>query len=350
MRKLLLLIILLAIIIAAAPFIDGYLFKQQFMTTIFALPQTYKNKSVKFDVVEYHQGWLHSTAKLRVSFTDPKDQQILPGGINADVEITHGPIVYNSVKDTYALAMASMNNKIYLPAVIQQMIAPSLQSAPLVETYTIASFANTWSTLIKISPITIPYVGTLTIADSSTTDEFTSINNKLVKIDIGYDTGAITFKSAGTMPSIPSFYILPGASAFTATRNIDNSWNSISQQSFQSIAATWPSSQSITINNIVTNTKSGLGTNKLYQVSSDLTIRNITTPNFVITSMSGIKGSFSITDLNPAGLDEYQNATGDDFQTAASVLKKVFTATTNINLALAFNSDAGALSSIFKLS
>src|SRR6266496_3821808 len=140
MRKLIILLIFLVVIAAAIPFVDGYLYKKEFISVVSSMAERYNDKSLKVEIVEYNLGWLHSTAKTHVTSTDPETLKYMPEGVTIDNEISHGPFVYDSANDQYRFACAYDVSRISLPSSLQKMLMPTQPDQPIFESDTVASF------------------------------------------------------------------------------------------------------------------------------------------------------------------------------------------------------------------
>lgn len=347
MRKLLFLIIVVAAIIGSIPFIIGYQFKQQFIAIVTSLPAA-SSSAIKVEVIEYRLGWLNSFARLRVSSTDPAFNKYYADGIIIDDLIAHGPIVFDSVTNQYKLGAATIVSYVYLPQSLQKMLTSNQENKPFSEIQIIIMFGNVWHSITKIMPISLPWLGELRFADSTSTARFELQNNQLTEFSTTHDTGAISFKSNGDNTSITSFYIQPSRFIISATRAFDSIWNTSQNLSIPSITLN-AGNQSLAITNITGDFKQGIDASRLYQLSTNFQIKTINSPAYFITDFTDIRFLLEMNDLNPDGLNTFGKAARVNPKFAVVTLRDMFTPTSKLNLSLSFNSSAGALNSMIKI-
>ncbi len=349
MRKLIILLIVLVAIIAMIPFVDGYLFKKEFINVITSMAASGNDKSLKVEITEYHLGWLHSSASIRVSSTDPETMKHFPEGITIDSEITNGPFVYDSTNDKYTFAYAYVISRTYLPSNVQKILMPTQQDQPVFEVDTLASSSNTWISRIKVAPISIPELGVLTFGDSTTTLNFSMQDGQVTSFNTTHDMGAILLRNLSGNASLPSFTLQPTHSKLDATRNTAGYWSTSATFTGSGFSINWPNNGSMTLSGIDGKSFNGIDANNLSQLNTEINIKSISSPTYFISSFSDVHASFGMNNLNPAGFSKYNDKV-IDAQTAASNLKNLLTPTSSINWKLSFNSNPGALSSSTNIS
>lgn len=131
MRKLLLSSSIIVLAVVATPYVDGLIFKKQYLNLVDQLQQLQFSPQVKtqIDISDYHVGWLTSTADIKVTATstDPKMLKygIPPLEFHSKLLVNHGPIVFHNTKPV--LALASMQQSIFLPPMLKGFISESDQ-------------------------------------------------------------------------------------------------------------------------------------------------------------------------------------------------------------------------------
>ncbi|MES2217384.1 MAG: DUF945 family protein [Pseudomonadota bacterium] len=98
-------VVLIIVAVLAAPFVDGFFFKQNYYKMIAARHAS----GAPINIVEYHLGWLSSTAKLEIaSGNNPKAK------ITIDQVIQHGPIIADPDTHNHKFAEATIASHIHL--------------------------------------------------------------------------------------------------------------------------------------------------------------------------------------------------------------------------------------------
>jgi len=152
MRKLMVIIILLIIIIAGVPWVDGYIFKQQYLNTLVAANKLLTQQGV-IKVVEYRQGWLGSDVKI--SYTANNNGPVASTLVMSpswDVvqHIAHGPVVYDHINNQWALGMAAFQSDIDLPV-------PMVKES--VHTDTFVNFFGDYLSRVTMPPFSVAVPG-----------------------------------------------------------------------------------------------------------------------------------------------------------------------------------------------
>jgi hypothetical protein len=147
-------VVLLLIVIAvvlAIPFIDGYMFKQQYLKMIAA-----RNASMmtKISVDEYNLGWLTSTATLTIKTSNPK------GNITINQVIEHGPYPQDHRNnDVRTFAEAMITSDVHLNKKIENFLFGTSNAMTggggLMHVLTLVSFTEDYSSYIVIAPFNI---------------------------------------------------------------------------------------------------------------------------------------------------------------------------------------------------
>src|SRR5690606_39136734 len=90
------------------------------------------DKAVSVKILEYHQGWFNSSAK--VSITSKTDMAGVPVPSNAppstyttpsiilDQNISHGPIARDGGSGSWVLALATIQSRIHLPTSVEALL------------------------------------------------------------------------------------------------------------------------------------------------------------------------------------------------------------------------------------
>ena len=158
-------VILLLIVVAvlAAPFGDGFYFKQQYYKMIDARNSL---NITKVSIDEYNLGWLKSTAILSVKSGNSK------GTIVINQTIDHGPYLKDPRNpDTHKFAEAVISSDVHLNKSIEDFLlghSGGNGGGGVMHASTTVSFANNYTTDISIAPFNVK-VPPSTVNGSSST-------------------------------------------------------------------------------------------------------------------------------------------------------------------------------------
>ncbi len=147
-------------ILALLPWIDGFIFKRQYVKFIAAVAQL--DPQTKIEVVEYRQGWFNSSAKVEVllPINNIPTFAASPMRITLDEQISHGPLVHNPISDSKTFALAAIRGTVYLPApVIAALLLGNQVNSGAVQVNTVATFGNEYMTQVKTPVLNLQLPG-----------------------------------------------------------------------------------------------------------------------------------------------------------------------------------------------
>lgn len=131
------LVVTVVVGIALVPWLDGYLFKQNYLMLIETLN---KENNANIKVVEYRLGWFGSYARLEV---DSQGKAMDQGAAGADAiklppykftieqTISHGPIVHDTTEDAWSLGRAMIHSDVTFPQVFKVILSNQSQLSDL---------------------------------------------------------------------------------------------------------------------------------------------------------------------------------------------------------------------------
>lgn len=184
----------------ALPWIDGYMFKQQYLNYVAAAAPA---NGLKVSIEEYHQGWLHSDAKMVVQYVPQANElpnpmtSMLPEKFIMEQKITHGPLVRNPLTQRWTIAMAAVNTTFHLPAEIERMLLGSQASEGLVKVSMVAMFGGKFVNQFTMPVIskTIPQVGSFTWQGLNGTSSVLMSGSTMAHAEANVTIGALTAQS-----------------------------------------------------------------------------------------------------------------------------------------------------------
>lgn len=344
-------LIIIIILLILPPWVDGYLFKKNYQHTIAAVNQSIQEGGglIQLKIIDYSLGIFHSKATVQITATDKDLAKLFPDGMVFEDKISHGPIVRNSQTDSYTLAFANTTSQLYLPSAISNVVFGSTAKIPFVQANTNISFRGVWDQQLKISPLTLPHLGSLAFQDSSSQSFYQIEESKIQDVQTSSTIGAISFQ--GNNPYITSVMIQPMTYTQMLKRSSKALWNANSTLAVPNIKVKLADGKEMNLNQLQVSNSKGINAQGLYDSALKFMMNGMTVTNseFPIFNASSI--AIAIRDLNPEGLNEYSNylkqhpALADNNETAMlqDLAKKLLTPTTRIEVNLNFNTSEGTL-------
>lgn len=118
-----LLVIFIIVFIGMVPFIDGYIFEQNYLATIDTFNAEY---GYQIKVISYRLGWLQSHATLQVQ---AKTRGTYSNIIKIEQDIIHGPFLHDSEQHTWQLGQAMILSDIDFPVELKSLLIKQGDSA-----------------------------------------------------------------------------------------------------------------------------------------------------------------------------------------------------------------------------
>ncbi len=365
MRRFILLLLFIAIGAAAgSPFVYGVLFKQEMMRLVDVINS---GGLIKLSVMDYKRGWAVSQAHIKVEpgtvFLDNPAMKPALAGNNAsmvvDIQIQHGPLIYNPIEKRYALAYGSVSGFISLPDQIETVLYGKKSPNGFMQFDAVSSFKGNWFSQYKIPPITLP--STDVAGRWGGMDAVFHVDVKQDKLEKYYTKATINaLEVRAEKPEAAE--MIPNVNAQPIT--YENSMNNTHGYAFNSVFSTPSvvivsgSTPVFALKNLkqVYTQKSNLSDN-LLNIYSSLTLDTFSLINFPIhLNKSGIY--FNIKNLNAKEYDElYDYATSikramteEELTKLQSLIPKIISPSSYLTIDIGMNTSDGVLVMNSKLS
>lgn len=349
-----LLVLILVVGIGLIPYIDGYLFKRDFLNLIASLNQ--QNRShLNIEVMEYHLGWLKSKAKFRITYTDKEwNRYIMPGIIINDV-ISHGPLVFDQIQNKFGVAYATLQASGDIPLQWRNY-SLNKNTQDFFQSYSRVNFDNSWDQQFQISPLNIPDLGIIRIQPSATHFKFTMDQGRVQEINSVSNIGSIAIETDVNVPNqkIQLITIQPFSIQHLMSRQANDLWNTKNQTAIPAINVQMLDGSSAMLNQV------SMMTSKTYNADNftsnvDLTIKNVILPSYsVISNVSTLHFTFALNNFSAQGLKDYmtfmrstdikQLVLENQTSQLASVIGRVLTPQSIATSTLNLNSSLGTFS------
>lgn len=344
-------LIVIIILLTIPPFIDGYYFKNSYQNMIAAINRSLEESGgdIQIKIVDYRLGIFHSTAKLQITTTDKEFAKLFADGITIEDQISHGPIVRDAHTGSYTLAYATTATQVYLPASISSVIFGKNAQIPFIQARTNISLRGVWDQQLKISPLTLPQLGSFAFQDSQSQSIYQVDQNSIQDSKTTSTIGAISFQ--GNNPYLSSVMIQPMTYTQTLNKSGKGIWNSNSQLTAPAIQVKWLNGREMLMNQLQLSTNKGINAQGLYDSTFKMMLNGMTLTDSEILPLTASSATIAIRDLNPDGLNEYLNyfkqhqalESKDEVAALQELSKKLLTPTTRVEISLNANTKEGLL-------
>jgi uncharacterized protein YdgA (DUF945 family) len=196
-KRIFIFLLLLVFLLGLFPLADGIIFKRGYLALI-----DY-NSHGKAQVQDYSMGWLSSTAKIYLPFSDGK------GGVTLDETIYHGPYLINPLTDEREFKQAAVVTIVHLDPKSESYLLGNNSGNGVLQMTTLVSFTNHFTTQV-MSPVFTIKVGSqgkIVFQGVSGTIDATVENNFIKSTSSDLHLGAISGESNGiTVSATPSTF------------------------------------------------------------------------------------------------------------------------------------------------
>lgn len=156
------LFIIFVIAAASAPYVDGLIFKHEYMKLLAQLQQLDINDNVttQITVENYHVGWLTSTADLKAITTnhDPRMAKVgFPSiEMTSKLVVHHGPVIIDNNKPKFAFA--EMEQYVFLPSMLKGFLSETDKGFLQIKG-SINFSTHAWTSTMTVQPMTFGPLG-----------------------------------------------------------------------------------------------------------------------------------------------------------------------------------------------
>jgi uncharacterized protein YdgA (DUF945 family) len=354
------LVVLVFAVIGLSPWIAGFIFKENYLNLIEIIN---RDNRVKVDVLEYHSGWFNSHAKIQVTpihFPLVKSEQnpIIPPSFTIEHTIAHGPLVFDKIKNGYTIACASIQSFVHLPPPIEARILGNQSTQGLVQINSLATFGGDWFNNIRMPLLNIPTSSfSKMIWQGLTSDfNFSVFGDFIQKVDLKMQVGSLAVEGDNQSP-ISAMTIQSISYENNATRQPIGLWNGAANVSVPTVSVKESDGSSVVVDSLAGSSSFGIS-GDTYHLDSQLSIKSILTPNFLITNISPAKIALAIKGINAQALVEFMQTvrsrgskpfTPGDLQNYVNKLAHLITPTSSITEEVALNTSSGNMQGKIKL-
>src|SRR3990167_1439391 len=306
MRKTLFFAILCIVIVALTPWIDGVFLKKSYFTFIDVLNHEAR---AKVAIIEYHSGWFHSTAKVRI--TIPSQSKIASEqNIILDQQINHGPVLFGAHQHMPVIALAEIVTTIQAPEWSKKYLMVNQLNQAMLQIHTLAYFGNYWYSQISMPALTISMQqnGISGQWEGMTGFVSTTIkNNRFQQTEAEFNLGqlAILSKLPGVFVSRVTVQPVAIKSQYTREASL-NLWNGNATLSIPAVLIQGNLGNA-DLEGLSIIQSSQTTSPNFYNSTVQIQINKLNVPNNVLGTISPATFLFSARNLNAKGMSDFFN-------------------------------------------
>jgi uncharacterized protein YdgA (DUF945 family) len=329
-------------LLAAAPWIDGVLYKRDFFNTVAIINA---DSPVKIKVLEYRLGWFSSDAKVQIESIkpgqlgsmQPMQAQALESALKYMVfneHIVHGPLVHNPATNRWTPALALIDNSIHIDTVERMLGNPNPKG--VLSAQTLVGFGGDYVSYVQSMSIVsdIPNVGKISWSGlkGTVTTGFSSNHVSLVKSDLIF--GALQLDSPDKFSLKTVDYSLKSE----MTRQGNGLWNG--QQVFGAplFSISTADNENFQVEGVNLTHDFGMSPSKFYDVKVNYSIQNLSLPNI---SISPINLKLAFMSLDPNIMKQMMSSPQLTEDQQMALVPRLITANSVVNGNLGFQTTAG---------
>lgn len=196
-------LLLIIIVILLLPWIDGVIFKQNYLNFLANLS---RESQTEIKVVQYRLGWIQSHARLSVTIKNGLNDQKPPIVFLVEQDIFHGPIVYDRAQQKYRIAEAVIQSRFHYDKLDNFNLPISL---PQLKVQTLATFSNGYDNFFEVAPyhFQIPTVMSLDWQGLASNIFLQTESNHLSGINTDFNLHTLTASAASVSMTLQSIII-----------------------------------------------------------------------------------------------------------------------------------------------
>lgn len=299
MRKRTYIILFLLIILILTPWVAGIIFKKNFLHVVEAVNQ---DNRIKIEILEYHQGWLSSKAKVRITFVNKELNQLqlnvaVPLSFILEDNIQHGPIIYDKHLQKIQFGYAQLHN---------ELLTDHTRTG-LIQVDILSEFNGNWSGQFKIdaASFSLPPFSKIVTEPLTGHFAFTLDNKNITRINTDLQTGSILLEGDESNTAIKKMAVEPIKAQYDAVHETNGLWSGSSSIYTPGVTIMQMDGANFIIEKFaITNTFS-VGENTFYNTNLAIFMKSVVSPSYTIPAFSKLQIILSAKNFSTKALNEY---------------------------------------------
>jgi hypothetical protein len=340
--KFVVVLLLVAAAIGAAPWVDGYLLKQNYYNTVAIMNQ---DSDLKAKIIDYQQGYLTSYAKIQFEATGNNMDHASPlelgmlktalAGIVIEQRFSHGPFFMDPIKQEWRMGLGAIKTVVNVD-ILKQFLGNQVQNG-LFQVNTVVGFGGDYLSQIQAPPISteIPQVFKLSWGGLTGTVRFSFAKDHISEMRSDLSIGAFQMTGPQNQSINIAAYTMHSDLKFLSKNLWDGSYVIMAP----SAKIVYAQDESVSIEGLNAQSSFGLGENPdLYNVQFNLDMNKLAMPEMTVNPFS-IKTSAMSLDANVLSQIIKESSTLNNQN--QMLFARLITASTVLSIAVNLNTPFG---------
>ena len=299
-------IVLIGALVVLAPYVTGYLFRNNYYQ-VFAWYQQEiqnKNKEVQVNIDSYDLGWMRSTVSVTIKSkeeTTAHGYNMPPMVLRIKSIIHHGPLFY--IHEKWQLGSASIETSFYMPDVLKAFIHESEQGFMQVNTH-VSLDGDTWNSHYVIPPDLFgPHIWDGLSGDAT----LQMRNGEPVKMNNLFTFGKISVPAYP--PLLPEINVAPMNMAAEMTLQSINNWDGNASLKSAGLTAKWQDGSAFSLTNVANVSSYSASGSNAFNYATQIAIDSMQLPSsFAVSNITKFNFSVSLKNLNLDGMHNFEKS------------------------------------------
>lgn len=352
--------LIIIIIIISAPWLDGALFKKNYLHIIELINQ---DNRVKITVLDYQEGWARSYVKLRVTvgnnglsspFKSTKTLNVIqPINFIVEQDINHGPFIFNTLRQQIGFGYANIYSKMHFPEQMSVTVEAA-NNDQFFDMNTLARFTGEWVGKINIPKFTITVSPLGKVVWEGLDGDYTLnfIHDLLTKISVNMRIGSMQVLIDAKNDYVTQIQTQPSIYVNDTYRNGRGLWSGKASLDVPGLKITKADNSELSVEDINLNSAYGIGGNTFYNNSIFLNLKKINTNNVNVPDIALLHIEILASNFDSEAMLDYaryfKSSTNEamqniDFNTLETLLVHTVMENTKLNAKVMAQTDWGKL-------
>ncbi len=299
-------------ILLIMPWLTGMVFKHKYYHLIDIINQ---DQRLKIDILEYQEGWLESTAKIRITLTGnefgnlPQIKFAHPVTFDLDETMFHGPIIYDTSHRILEVGYAKILTTMHLSEATENEVLGKLQSLGIMQIDVLSELDGDWRghIIIPVLSLNIQNIGALSWAGLNGHFKLTLSDDHIKHINVDMKIGTFTMKGDDQNPAVRHVAIEPSEYEYNSTHENVGLWSGNSNLHSNGLYLVTQDGSYFSASNFNFNTKFGVSGGTFYNTNVAINIGNINATNNIIPMISDLHILVSADNFSAEDVLSYVN-------------------------------------------
>ncbi len=201
--KYLIFLVVIVCAVVMAPLINGYFFKNSYLSLMTALND---DNPIKITVTDYQRGWFSSEVKLELIIQSAETMKLNADQVNKVTEafkkviitqhIAHGPCVNDSVDNAWKFTRALIDTTVHVPRLVEDVLLGDSAPKGVMQVHTSVSYDNLYRSHIRVPTMAVDKTekGKGSWAGINGILDIKIVNNYITLLKSDFTLGAVNFQ------------------------------------------------------------------------------------------------------------------------------------------------------------